>query len=94
MQRRAIQLSVVFVALFAVAMPSRAEQADATMGVGLRIVASERTTADPDAAGNRNQPGADNGVVLAHAQVVAHGKRVRIERVHDHVGRPIDVVTY
>lgn len=94
MQRRAIQLSVVFVAVFAVAMPSRAEQADATMGVGLRIVASERTTADPDAAGNRNQPGADNGVVLAHAQVVAHGKRVRIERVHDHVGRPIDVVTY
>ena len=94
MQRRAIQLSVVFVAVFAVAMPSRAEQADATMGVGLRIVASERTTADPDAAGNRNQPGADNGVVLAHGQVVAHGKRVRIERVHDHVGRPIDVVTY
>ena len=40
MQRRAIQLSVVFVAVFAVAMPSRAEQADATMGVGLRIVAS------------------------------------------------------
>ena len=94
MQRRAIQLSVVFVAVFAVAMPSRAEQADATMGVGLRIVASERTTADPDAAGNRNQPGADNGVVLAHGQVVAHGKRARIERVHDQVGRPIDVVTY
>ena len=94
MQRRAIQLSVVFVAVFAVAMPSRAEQADATMGVGLRIVASERTTADPDAAGNRNQPGADNGVVLAHGQVVAHGKRARIERAHDPAGRPIDVVTY
>ena len=68
MQRRAIQLSVVFVAVFAVAMPSRAEQADATMGVGLRIVASERTTAGPDATGNRNQPGADDSAVLAHGR--------------------------
>ena len=94
MQRRAIQLSVVFVPALAVATPALAEQIDATMGVGLRIVASERTTADPDAAGNRNQPGADNGVVLAHGQVVAHGERARIERAHDQVGRPIDVVTY
>ena len=94
MQRRAIQLSVVFVAVFAVAMPSRAEQADATMGVGLRIVASERTTVGPDAAGNRNQPGADDGAVLAHGQVLAHGERARIERAHDHAGQPIDVVTY
>ena len=94
MQRRAIQLSVVFVAVFAVAMPSRAEQADATMGVGLRIVASERTNTGTNPAGNRNQAGAEGPIVLAHGQVVAHGKRARIERVHDHVGRPIDVVTY
>ena len=94
MQRRAIQLSAVLVAALAVATPARAEQADATMGVGLRIVASERTTAGPDATGNRNQPGADDSAVLAHGQVLAHGERARIERAHDHAGQPIDVVTY
>ena len=94
MQRRAIQLSVVFVAVFAVAMPSRAEQADATMGVGLRIVPSERTNTGPNPAGNRNQAGAEGTIVLAHGQVLDHGERARIERAHDQVGRPIDVVTY
>ena len=94
MQRRAIHLSAVLVVALAVATPARAEQADATMGVGLRIVASERTTAGPDAAGNRNQPGADDSAVLAHGQVLAHGERARIERAHDHAGQPIDVVTY
>ncbi|OHE84942.1 MAG: hypothetical protein A2579_02580 [Lysobacterales bacterium RIFOXYD1_FULL_69_11] len=80
--------------VLAVAIPVRAEQADATMGVGLRIVASDRTTTGRDPDGNRNRPGAKDTVDLAHGQVVVHGERARIERAHDRAGRPIDVVTY
>ena len=95
MQRRANQLSAVLAVALAVAMPTRAEQADTTMGVGLRIVASDRSDAasDPDGTSSR-RPHAEDTVVLSHGVVIAHGRRARVQRSRDPTGRPVDVVTY
>ena len=92
--RRAIQLSAVLMSALAVAVPVRAEQADTAMGVGLRIVESDRTTTGAHPADDRNRSDAESTLVLPHGQAVAHGRRALIERIHDSAGRPVDVVTY
>ena len=94
MRRRAIQLSAVLASALAVAVPVRAEQADTAMGVGLRIVERDRTTTGANPADDRNRSDAESTLVLPHGQAVAHGRRALIERTHDRVGRPVDVVTY
>ena len=94
MRRRAIQLSAVLASALAVELPVRAEHADTTMGVGLRIVESDRTTTGANPADDRNRSDAESTLVLPHGQAVAHGRRALIERTHDSAGRPVDVVTY
>ena len=94
MRRRAIQLSALLASALAVGLPVRAEHADTTMGVGLRIVESDRTTTGANPADDRNRSDAESTLVLPHGQAVAHGRRALIERTHDSAGRPVDVVTY
>ena len=94
MRRRAIQLSAVLMSALAVAVPVRAEQADTAMGVGLRIVESDRITTGSNPADDRNRPDGESTLVLPHGQVVANDRGALIERIHDRVGRPVDVVTY
>ncbi|MFP7721423.1 hypothetical protein [Lysobacter sp. A3-1-A15] len=97
MQRRTIQLpalvATVLTALLC-ASPSWAEPADATMAVGLRIVAAVEPLARPDRSDTAH---ATDGRLAVHRTPEGPhgpGPRAHLERVQDAAGRHIEVVTY